>query len=57
MNNNNGIRTYHYQATEDIFAKQETNDLPGIATTTLKQIKEAYAEMMQDLILEAQEAY
>ena len=54
---NKGIRTYHYQASEDIFAKMETNDTPGIATTTIRQIKEAYNELMQDLILEAMEAY
>lgn len=58
MNNNRFLEQYHYQASEDIFAKQDDGtSLPGIATTTWKDIKEAYNEFIQDLLLEAQEAY
>lgn len=56
MNNNKGIRTYHYQAEEDIFAK--VPDLSDrIVRTTMKEIKAAYDEFMQELLLESQEAY
>lgn len=51
----NKLRMYHNQATEDHFAKQQ--DTPCIPQVSLKQIKEAYKELMQDLLLEAQEAY
>ena len=54
--NNKGIRTYHYQADEDIFAK--VPDLSDrIIRTTMKEIREAYDEFMNELLLESQEAY
>ena len=48
---------YHYQADRDIFA--EIPDLTErIIQTTMKAIQEAYEDsLLQDLILEAQEAY
>jgi len=58
MNNteNKGLRQYHYQAEKDIFAA--VPDLSDrIIRTTMKEIKEAYNEFMQDLLLESQEAY
>ena len=55
-NNNKGIRTYHYQASEDKYAKQP-DDYTGYITANIKDIKAAYKEFMQDLLLEAQEAY
>ena len=56
MKNNKGIRTYHYQAEKDIFA--EVPDLSDrIIKTTMKEIKAAYDEFMQELLLESQEAY
>ena len=56
MINNKGIRTYHYQADEDKFAKKP-DDFTGYATASMKDIKAAYDEFIQDLLLEAQEAY
>lgn len=57
MNDNNkGIRTYHYQASEDKFAKQP-DEYTGYITASMKDIKAAYKEFIQDLLLEAQEAY
>ena len=57
MNNyNRAINIYHGQAEKDIFAT--TPDLSDrIIRTTMKEIKEAYEEFMQDLLIEAQEAY
>lgn len=54
--NNKGIRTYHYQADEDKFAKQPDN-YTGYITASMKDIKAAYKEFLQDLLLESQEAY
>ena len=54
--NNKGLRTYHYQAGEDAFAKQP-DGYTGYTTANLKDIKEAYKEFMQELLLESQEAY
>ena len=54
--NNKGIRTYHYQASEDKFAKQPDN-YTGYITASMKDIQAAYKEFLQDLILESQEAY
>lgn len=51
---NNAI-IYHGQATIDKYAKQD--DYKGIVTTSMKQIKEAYQELLEDLMLESQEAY
>lgn len=54
--NNKGIRQYHYQADVDMFAKNP-DDYTGYTTAYMKDIKAAYKEFMQELILEAQEAY
>lgn len=55
-NNYKGIRQYHYQADVDLFAKQPDN-YTGYFTACVKDIKDAYNEFMQDLLLESQEAY
>jgi len=57
MNNyNRNLRTYHNQAEKDLFAT--VPDLSDrIIRTTMKEIKEAYEEFMDDLMMEAQEAY
>lgn len=47
---------YHGQASKDPFAMIDDLE-PAIITTTLKLIKEAYNEWLDDLMLEAQEAY
>ena len=54
--NNKGIRQYHYQADVDLFAKQP-DGYTGYITASMKDIKAAYKEFLQELILEAQEAY
>ena len=54
--NNKGIRQYHYQADVDMFAKNPDN-YTGYNTANMKDIKDAYKEFMQELLLEAQEAY
>ena len=52
----NKAKIYHGQADVDKYAKQ--NDYEDrITFTSLKQIKEAYDEFMNDLLLESQEAY
>ena len=52
-----GLKIYHGQADKDILA--EIPDLSErIIATTLKEIPAAYQEaLMNDLLLEAQEAY
>lgn len=57
MNNKEPLKMYHYQAQKDIFA--EIPDLSErIIQTTMKAIREAYEDsLLQDLLLEAQEAY
>ena len=57
MNNTKGkLKMYHNQADKDIFA--QVPDLTDrIITATMKQIQEAYQELMDDLLLESQEAY
>ena len=52
---NNAIM-YHGQAEIDKYAK-EPDEKPGIMTASLKAIQEAYQEFIDDLMLEAQEAY
>ena len=47
---------YHYQAEVDIFAKKDDNNI-SIVTISMKQIREAYEELMDDILLESQEAY
>ena len=54
--NNKGIRQYHYQADVDMFAKSP-DGYTGYTTAHMKDIKAAYKEFMQELLLEAQEAY
>lgn len=53
---NNNLEMYHYQADKDIFAM--VPDLSDrIIRTTMKEIKAAYDEFMEELLQEAQEAY
>ena len=53
---NKGLEIYHYQAEKDIFAK--VPDLSDrIIRTTMKEIKAAYDEFMEDLLMESMEAY
>jgi len=47
---------YHNQAEIDEYAKIP-DDKPGIMTASIKAIREAYNEFIEDLMLEAQEAY
>lgn len=49
-------KMYHGQAEIDKYAK-EPDDRPGIVTASMKAIQEAYKEFMDDLMVEAQEAY
>lgn len=57
MNNiTKNSKVYHGQADIDRYAKQKDN-FNIIPSANLKQIQEAYQEMMQDLLLESQEAY
>lgn len=49
-------KVYHGQADMDKWAKFGDSDT-GIITASLKQIQEAYNELMDDLLLESQEAY
>lgn len=58
MKNNKGLKIYHGQADKDIYAdKYHKSEIPGIATSTMKDITDAYKEFMQELLLESQEAY
>lgn len=52
----NNAKMYHNQADVDKWAK-EPDDKPGIITASMKAIQEAYKEFIDDLMLEAQEAY
>lgn len=52
----NKAKMYHGQADIDKFAKKDDSDA-GIVTASIKQIWEAYHELMDDLMLESQEAY
>lgn len=57
MNNiTTNSKVYHGQADIDKWAKFGDSDA-GIVSVSLKQIKESYQEMMEDLLLESQEAY
>lgn len=49
-------KVYHGQADMDKWAKYGDGDT-GIVTASMKQIQEAYKELMNDLMLESQEAY
>ena len=48
---------YHNQASKDQFAMIPDDLGNRIIETTMKLIKEAYREYLEDLMLEAQEAY
>ena len=52
----NNLKMYHNQAERDRFA--EVPDLSErIIRTTMREIKAAYDEFMEDLLLESMEAY
>lgn len=48
---------YHYQAEVDEWAKVPDDLTERIITTTMKEIIASYLESLDDLMLEAQEAY
>lgn len=51
-----GLKVYHGQADFDEYArKDDARDI--LPSTSIKQIKEAYKEFIDDLLMEAQEAY
>lgn len=50
-------KMYHGQADVDQYAKIPDDLEPRIISTTMKLIKEAYNEFLDDLMMEAQEAY
>ena len=50
-------KIYHGQATTDKYAKKDDYFYTGVPTVSTKQIKEAYKEFIEDLMMEAQEAY
>ena len=50
-------KMYHGQAEVDEFAKIPDDIENRIITTTMKEIIAAYLESIDDLLLEAQEAY
>jgi len=53
---NTNLKMYHNQAERDRFA--EVQDLSErIIRTTMREIKAAYDEFMEDLLLESMEAY
>ena len=56
---NNTAKIYHGQAGVDNYAKYIYKDeqIPYIVTASMKQIRDAYNELMDDLLLESQEAY
>ena len=49
-------KVYHGQADIDPYAKND-DSFAGMVTTSIKQIMDSYHEMMDDLLLESQEAY
>ena len=52
----NNLKMYHNQADRDRFA--EVPDLSDrIIRTTMREIKAAYDEFMEDLLMESMEAY
>lgn len=53
----NNAKMYHGQAEVDKFAKIPDDLTDRIIETTMKAIKDAYQEFMDDLMQEAQEAY
>ena len=50
-------KMYHNQCDVDPFAKIPDDIESRIITTTIKAIKEAYNEFLDDLMIESQEAY
>ena len=54
---NDNLKMYHGQAAKDKYAMIPDDLGDRIITTTMKAIKEAYKEFMDDLMQEAQEAY
>jgi hypothetical protein len=57
MLNNDNLKMYHGQASKDPYAMIPDDLSERIISTTMKAIKEAYKEFMDDLLIEAQEAY
>lgn len=53
----NNAKMYHGQAEVDEFAKIPDDLGNRIIETTMKAIKEAYKEFIDDLMIESQEAY
>ena len=51
------LKMYHGQAGKDKYAAIPDDFSNRIIETTIKAIKEAYNEFMEDLLQEAQEAY
>lgn len=57
MLNNENLIMYHNQASKDPYASIPDDLSERIITTTMKAIKEAYKEFLDELLIEAQEAY
>ena len=57
MLNNDNLKMYHGQASKDPFAMIPDDLGERIISTTMKAIKEAYNEFMDDLMMESLEAY
>ena len=57
MINTDNLKMYHNQASKDPWAMIPDDLEPRIISTTMKLIREAYTEWLDDLMLEAQEAY
>ena len=55
--NEQNLKLYHGQATKDKYAMIPDDLSDRIITTTMKEIIAAYLESLDDLMLEAQEAY
>lgn len=53
----NNLKMYHNQATKDKYAMVPDDLGERIIQTTMKAIREAYDEFLDDLLMEAQEAY
>ena len=57
MLNNDNLKMYHGQASKDPWAMVPDDLSERIISTTMKAIKEAYKEFMDDLLIESMEAY
>lgn len=54
----NKAKVYHGQADVDKYSKVTDRDYtPAVSVVSIRQIKEAYNELMEELMLESQEAY